>query len=82
VRLEEFEHLVAASAEVTGQDEFVVVGSQAILGSIDEPPDSMLQSMEVDIYAIQAPEAARSTRVTSASMRSCSARDGRWWSTP
>ncbi len=58
MRLEEFEHLVAAAAEVTGQDEFVVVGSQAILGSIDEPPDSMLQSMEVDIYPIQAPEAA------------------------
>jgi Nucleotidyltransferase of unknown function (DUF6036) len=58
VRLEEFEHLVAAAAEVTGQDEFVVVGSQAILGSVSEPPDSMLQSMEADIYPLEAPEAA------------------------
>jgi hypothetical protein len=58
VRVEEFEHLIAAAAEVTGRDEFVVVGSQAILGSVDEPPDSMLQSMEADIYPLEAPEAA------------------------
>jgi len=30
---EEFEHVLAAAADVTGQDEFVVIGSQAILGS-------------------------------------------------
>ena len=29
----EFEHVVAAAAEVTDQDEFVVIGSQAILAS-------------------------------------------------
>ena len=56
--LEQFEHLLAAAAEVTGQDEFVVVGSQAILGTFDEPLDSMLQSMEADIYPKRAPDAA------------------------
>lgn len=58
MRLEEFEHLIAAAAEVTGRDEFVIVGSQAILGSVQEPPDSMLQSMEADIYPLEVPEAA------------------------
>jgi hypothetical protein len=58
LRLGQFEHLLAAAAEVTGQDEFVVVGSQAILGTFDEPPDSMLQSMEADIYPKRAPDAA------------------------
>ena len=58
MRLEQFEHLLAAAAEVTGQDEFVVVGSQAILGTFNEPPDSMLQSMEADIYPKRAPDAA------------------------
>jgi hypothetical protein len=58
MRLEEFEHLVAAAAEVTGEDEFVVVGSQAILGSVDQPPESMLHSMEADIYPRHAPAAA------------------------
>ena len=47
---EDFEHIVAAAAEVTGQNEFVVIGSQAILGSYDQPPNAMLQSLEVDIY--------------------------------
>jgi len=31
MRPEEFEHVLAAAAEVTGQDELVVIGSQAIL---------------------------------------------------
>jgi hypothetical protein len=43
---------------VTGLDEFVVVGSQAILGSLEQPPESMLQSLEVDIYPLRDPRAA------------------------
>jgi hypothetical protein len=55
---QEFEHVVAAAAEVTGQDELVVIGSQAILGSCVRPPESMLHSLEVDIYPLRAPDAA------------------------
>lgn len=33
VRREHFEHVVAAAANIVGEDEFVVIGSQAILGS-------------------------------------------------
>jgi hypothetical protein len=58
LRLEQFEHLLAAAAEVTGQDEFVGVRSRAILGTFDEPPDSILQSMEAEIYPKRVPEAA------------------------
>jgi hypothetical protein len=54
----EFEHIVAAAAEVTDQDELVVVGSQAILGSFEHPPESMLRSLEVDIYPLHDPDAA------------------------
>jgi hypothetical protein len=54
----EFEHVVAAAAEVTGRTEFVVVGSQAILGSYGQPPESMLRSLEVDIYPLRDPDAA------------------------
>lgn len=42
MRPEDFEHLLAAAAQATGDDEFVVVGSQAILGSYAKPPHSML----------------------------------------
>jgi hypothetical protein len=49
---------VAAAAQVTDEYEFVVIGSQAILGCIGEPPDSMLRSQEVDIYPLHATERA------------------------
>ncbi len=55
---QEFEHVLAAAAEVTGEEEFVVIGSQAILGSIVAPPSTLLVSMEVDMYPRHAPEAA------------------------
>jgi hypothetical protein len=58
VRPQEFEHVVAAAAEVTGQDELVVIGSQAILGSYGHPPESMLHSLEVDIYPLGDPDGA------------------------
>jgi len=58
LRIHEFEHLLVAAAEVTDLQEFVVIGSQAILGSIDSPPESMLQSLEADLYPLDAPEAA------------------------
>ncbi len=58
MRREDFEHVVAAAAEATGDDEFVVIGSQAILGSFSEPPPSMLVSLEVDMYPLHSPENA------------------------
>jgi hypothetical protein len=52
---EQFEHVVAAAAAVTDQDELVVIGSQAILGSVDNPPESMLASLEADMYPLHDP---------------------------
>jgi hypothetical protein len=45
VRPHEFDHILGSAANETGQEEFVVIGGQAILGSIDEPPEDLLQSM-------------------------------------
>jgi hypothetical protein len=58
LRPDQFEHVIAAAANVTGQDEFVVIGSQAILGSFEQPPESMLQSLEADIYPLHDPSGA------------------------
>ena len=33
---DQFEHVVRASAAITGSDEFVLVGSQAVLGQFPE----------------------------------------------
>ena len=55
---EELEHLIRAAAEVTGEYEFVVVGSQPILGPIPNPPAELTMSMEADIYPMNAEEKA------------------------
>lgn len=48
MRREDLEHVVAAAANVVGEDEFVVVGSQAVLGSHPDAPDTLLRSLEAD----------------------------------
>lgn len=58
MRREDFEHVIAAAANITGLDEFVVVGSQAILGSFVDVPESLLRSLEADIYPLRDPAAA------------------------
>lgn len=58
MRRNEFEHVIAAAANATGEDEFVVVGSQAILGVIADPPAALLVSVEVDLYPRRSPEKA------------------------
>jgi hypothetical protein len=50
VNRQQFEHVLAAAASITGDVELTVVGSQAILGSIAEPPAEMLLSAEADVY--------------------------------
>lgn len=58
MRRDEFEHVVAAAAEVSGEREIVVIGSQAILGSFPNPPGTMLFSAEADVYPLNDPAKA------------------------
>jgi hypothetical protein len=58
MRLDQLEHVVGAAANVVGEHAFVVIGSQAILGTYPEAPGSLLMSMEVDIYPLASPELA------------------------
>jgi hypothetical protein len=55
---EELEHIIRASADITGQYEFVIVGSQSILGPVPNPDAVFTMSAEADIYPLQAPELA------------------------
>jgi len=55
---EELEHIIRASGDVTDQYEFVIVGSQSMLGPVPHPQDVFTVSMEADIYPLQAPELA------------------------
>jgi hypothetical protein len=54
----QLEHLIRVAAEITNQYEFVVVGSQSIVGALAAPPPECLLSMEADIYPLHAPELA------------------------
>jgi hypothetical protein len=58
VRREQFEHVIAVAADVSGEREIVVIGSQAILGNFPEPPESMLFSIEADVYPLNDPRKA------------------------
>ena len=58
MRRADFDHVVAAAADITGETELVVVGSQAILGPFPDAPQTMLRSMEADLYPRSAPEKA------------------------
>ena len=55
---EELEHVIRASGEVTGQYEFIIIGSQSILGSVPNPAPVFTMSAEADIYHLQAPDLA------------------------
>ena len=53
---EDLEHLIRAAAAVTDEYEFVIVGSQSILGPIPYPPAELKMSAEADMYALNAEE--------------------------
>ena len=54
----DLEHLIRASGEIAGDDEIIVIGSQAILGQFPNAPVRLLMSMEADIYPKNHPEKA------------------------
>lgn len=58
MRRDELEHVLRAAANVSGCDEIVVVGSQAILGSAPDAPDALLWSQEADVFPRGAPDLA------------------------
>lgn len=55
---EDLEHVIGAAAEILKDEEFIVIGSRAILGPHPEAPDSLLRSTEVDIFPMGRPEDA------------------------
>jgi hypothetical protein len=52
----DLEHLLRASKAITGEREFVVIGSQSILGRYPDAPRELRQSMEADLYPRFRPE--------------------------
>lgn len=55
---EQLEHVLRASAAITNCRDFVIVGSQAVLGEHPDAPAELKESREVDIYPRDVPELA------------------------
>jgi hypothetical protein len=58
VRREQLEHVIRAAAQIADDDDIVIVGSQAVLGSAPDAPDELLRSVEADLYPRTRPERA------------------------
>ena len=73
----QLEHLIRAAAEITNEYEFVIIGSQSILGTVASPPPECAVSMEADIYPLQAPDLADliDGAIGELSSKACAARE-------
>lgn len=54
----ELEHILRASAAILGDTEFIVIGSQSILGAHPEADGPLATSLEADLYPIDHPDRA------------------------
>lgn len=49
MKRQDLEHLLRASGKIIGETQFIVIGSQSVLGAYPEAPDDLLMSMEADL---------------------------------
>jgi hypothetical protein len=49
------EHIIRAAAGITGADQFVIIGSQALLGQFPDPPAELSVSVKADIFSLRDP---------------------------
>jgi hypothetical protein len=54
----ELEHVIRAAAATADVRDVVIIGSQAILGTVPDAPAEFTQSMEADVFPRDAPERA------------------------
>jgi len=53
---QEFEHIIRACGAATFCEELLIVGSQAILGSVPDSPRELRVSLELDVVKALSPE--------------------------
>jgi len=52
----DLEHILRACKDITGESEFIVLGSQSILGCHPDAPRELRNSMEADLYPKDRPD--------------------------
>ena len=56
MRRSELEHLIRAAADISDDNEIVIIGSQSVLGQFPDAPAELCVSMEADVYPRNHPE--------------------------
>jgi hypothetical protein len=54
----QLEHVIRAASAITMERQFIVIGSQAVLGAFPDAPPELLRSMDLDMYPRDRPDAA------------------------
>ena len=55
MRRSQLEHILRAAAAITGAEEFVIIGSQALLGQFPDAPQELTTSIEADVFTFRSP---------------------------
>jgi hypothetical protein len=55
---DQLEHILRAAHDISEEYDFIIVGSQSVLGQFPNAPDSLVYSMEADIYPLRDPDKA------------------------
>lgn len=53
----QLDHILRAAGDITGQKQFVIVGSQSLHGKYPDLADDIVKSAEVDLFALRQPDA-------------------------
>jgi hypothetical protein len=56
MKKQQVDHVLRAAGEITGEKQFIVIGSQSLHGKYPDLPDEILLSAEVDLIAKNHPE--------------------------
>ena len=56
MRRSDLEHIIRAAADISDDNEIVVIGSQAVLGQFPDAPPELCVSMEADVFPRNHPE--------------------------
>jgi hypothetical protein len=60
MKKQELDHVLRAAGEITGETQFIIVGSQSLHGKYPDLPDDIFASAEVDLIAKNSPEKTES----------------------
>lgn len=57
MKKQQLDHILRAAGNITGQKQFVIIGSQSLHGKYPNLADDIVMSAEVDLFASQRPDA-------------------------